>query len=168
MKLTDVAAIEVWQELEKEIENHSGLNASIFDAAGSRIANTHKWANPICPLVKASEKGQTFICSLAHQNVSNMAMKSKSPVIDECDAGFAKMVVPIFCGDEFIGVAGGCGLLQDGGEVDTFLIHKTTGIDEEELEPLTGDIKTISDDQLEELSAYLTEKVKNIVKNIKN
>ncbi len=168
MKLTDIAPIEIWKKLEKEIDNRSGLNASVFDAEGTRITDSHKWANRLCPVVKASKKGQTFICSLAHQNLSNQAMQDKCPVIDECDAGLAKLVVPIFCGDEFVGVAGGCGLLQEDGEADTFLIHKTTEIDEDELEALSDDIKTISNDQLEELSAYISEKIGQIVSGPKN
>ncbi len=86
-------------------------------------------------------------------------MQNKSPVNDECDAGLAKLTVPIFWGDELIGVAGGCGILQAGGEVDTFLIHKTIDIDEEQLQALASDIKIISNRQLEELSACISKEV---------
>lgn len=38
MKLTDVLPLEKWIELEKEINRRSGLNASVFDINGIRIA----------------------------------------------------------------------------------------------------------------------------------
>ena len=141
MRLLDIMPIEKWIELEKEINKRSGLNASVFDADGIRITDFKKWANRLCPVVKANEKGQSYICAVAHQNAANQAKKTSAPVTIECDAGLVKFVVPIIVDDEFLGVAGGCGLMQKGSEVDSFLINKTTGIDVGEIENLSDDIR---------------------------
>jgi len=66
-----------------------------------------------------------------YQNIALQARKTKKPVIGECDAGLLKLTVPIFVGDEFLGVGGGCGLLTDDSEVETYLISMTIGVDEE-------------------------------------
>ena len=159
MKLLDILPAEKWIELEKEINKRSGLNASVFDAEGIRITDFKKWANRLCPVVKANEKGQSYICAVAHQNAANQAKKTKEPVIIECDAGLVKFVVPIFVDDEFLGVAGGCGLLQKGSEVDSFLINKTTGIDVKEIEKLSNDIATISSAKLNSVIKYIEQEL---------
>ncbi len=89
-----------------------------------------------------------------------MAEKTKKPVIEECDAGMVKIVVPIFVENEFIGAVGGCGLLLDEeGEVETFLIGKTIDMDEGELEKLAEGIGPLSMQQAEELCDYIAEQV---------
>ena len=130
-----------------------------FDMDGNRIADSHIWVNRLCPVVKENKNGQSFICSLAYQNLSSQARQTGKPVIDECDAGFVNVFVPIFIANEFVGIAGGCGLMAQDGEVDTFLISRTTGIDETELEPLSEDVNIITDEQLKSLVTYITEQI---------
>ena len=167
MKLTDLQPLEKWVELEKEIHARSGLDASVFDTDGIRITKNKKWANRLCPVVKANPKGQTFICSTAHQNVAAQAVKTKKPVIEECDAGMVKIVVPIFIEDQFIGAVGGCGLLLgDEGEIETFLLGKTLDMDESELEELCEGLGSLSMPQAEEISAYIAAQIDQIVSNV--
>ncbi len=168
MKLSDILPIEKWIDLEKEINKRSSLNASVFDAEGIRITNFKKWANRLCPVVKANEKGQSYICAVAHQNAAIRAKKNREPVIIECDAGLVKVVVPIFVDDEFLGVAGGCGLLQKGSQVDSFLINKTTGIDVGEIDNLSDDIATISIAKLNSVIKYIEQELDWIKHDIKN
>jgi len=147
--------LEKWMKLEKEINDNSALNASVFDADGIRITDFKKWANRLCPVVKANEKGRSYICAVAHQNAANQARKTREPAIVECDAGLVKAVVPIFVDDEFLGVAGGCGLLQGDSEVDSFLVNKTTGIPVAEIENLSDDITFISMAKLESVIEFI-------------
>jgi ligand-binding sensor protein len=163
MKLLDILPAENWIELEKEINKRSGLNASVFDAKGIRITDFKIWANRLCPVVKANQKGQSYICAVAHQNAANQAKLSREPVTIECDAGLVKFVVPVFVDDEFLGVAGGCGLLQKGSEVDSFLITKTTGIDVGEIDNLSDDIATISTDKLKAVIKYIEKELEWII-----
>jgi ligand-binding sensor protein len=130
MELTDIAPLEVWKKLEDEICKRSGLNASVFDMKGIRITGSENWVNELCPKIKAHTKGQTFICSLAHQNIVAQVEKGMKAVIDECDAGMVKVAVPIVVEGKMHGVVGGCGLMLEGGEVDTFLIQRTIGGEE--------------------------------------
>ena len=168
MQLTDLQPLEKWIELEKEIHARSGLDASVFNTDGIRITNNKKWANRLCPVVKANPKGQTFICSTAHQNVAAQAEKTKKPVIEECDAGMVKIVVPIFIKDQFIGAVGGCGLLLgDDGEIETFLLGKTLDMDESELEELAEGMGSLSLPQAEEISAYIAGQVNQVVANVR-
>ena len=168
MTLLDVLPVEKWVELEKEINKRSGLNASVFDADGTRITDYKKWANRLCPVVKENKKGQDYICAVAHQNAANQAQKTKDAVVIECDAGLVKIVVPIFFDDQFLGVAGGCGLLLKDSEVDAFLVYKMTGIDIEEILKLSSDICTITKEKIEGVIKYIEEELDWIKYNYKN
>jgi len=163
MKLTDVAPLERWVALEKEINQKTGLDACVFDTRGHRISGMKNWANRLCPEIKATDKGQSFICAPAHLNIAAQAMQTKEPVTEECDAGLVKIVVPIFAQEEFVGVVGCCGLLLDEGEVESYLIHKITGIEEETIEDLSNGIHSLTIDEAESLSLFIKNQVDEIV-----
>ena len=167
MKLTELLSIEKWIELEKAIAKKSGLNAGVYDINGIRITGYKAWQNNICPVINKDKRGQTFICAPAHQNLSIMAQKTRVGVAEECDAGIAKVVVPIFVDDEFLGTAGGCGLCKEDGEVEPFMVAKTLEMEEEAVEKLAEDIGTITENQIEELIAFIKEKIDEIVADYK-
>ncbi len=166
MDLTDLQSLEKWIELEKDIHAYSGLDASVFNTDGIRITGHKKWANELCPVIKANPKGQTFICSAAHQNIAAQAQKTKKPVIDECDAGMVKIVVPVFLKDQFIGAVGGCGLLLGGdGEIETFLLGKTLEMEECDLEKLAKKVGSLTEQQAEEICTLISGRWDKIVSN---
>jgi ligand-binding sensor protein len=165
MKLVDILPIEKWIEIEKEINRRSGLNAGVYNVDGLRITDFIKWSSNFCPELRATGKGQKFICAVAHQNIAARAAKSKKTVVAECDAGLMKFVVPIFLGDEFLGTAGGCGLRYGLAEVDTYLVHRTADMDEQHVQDLVEEIGTIAPDTLAGVIAYVENKVAECISN---
>ena len=157
MKLTDMCSLEHWKALEKKIASASGLDVNIFNVKGYRITDYKHWANRLCPAIKATDRGQSFICAVAHMNIAAQAERAGKEIIEECDAGLVKMVIPIFHKNEFIGSVGACGLLLNDGEVDAFLVNKITGIEEEKIETLSKDIENITSNKLKSL-AEITKK----------
>ena len=168
MELTDVATLETWLELEHEINKCSGMNASVFNADGAHITDFEKWANNLCPVIKGNEKGQNYICAVAHQNLSAQAARTRQPVIETCDAGMMKLVVPIFINGDFLGVAGGCGCLEKTGEVDTFMINKTIGLKEEKLMKLAENIPYMTRQQAESQTEFIQSEIEQILKEYEN
>ena len=65
--------------------------------------------------------------------------------------------------NEFLGAAGGCGLLRDQQEVDTYLVHRTTGMAEEDVEDLSKNLATIPNDRLESVIGYVEKRVTQII-----
>ncbi|MGD8739577.1 MAG: PocR ligand-binding domain-containing protein [Desulfobacterales bacterium] len=165
MKLTDLAPLEKWMALEKDIHKKSGLDVNVFDTKGYRISEFKNWANRLCPEIKATDKGQSFICAPAHMNIATLAMRSKQPVIEECDAGLLKLVVPILLNDEYVGAVGACGFLLDDGEVDSFLVNKMTDINEDKVERLAEGIDSITTEEAEILAQYIEDQIAAIVTN---
>ena len=168
MKLTDIAPLSIWIALEQKINERSGLNASVFNVDGVRITDFKRWANKLCPLIKADEKGQNYICAVAHQNIAAQAQRTRKPVIAECDAGLMKLVVPIFLNSEFLGVAGGCGYVLGNGEVDMFMINKTIGIAEEKLTNLSDDIPLMTPEQAQSHTEFIQSEIEQILKEYQN
>lgn len=168
MKLTDLLSVEEWMHLEEEIHDKFGLDSNVFNTDGIRITPYKSWVNRLCPEIKATDKGQSFICAVAHMNLAAMARNSRQAVVEECDAGIVKIVVPVFVADSFVGAVGACGKCLDEGEVDAFLVNKLTGIDEETVEGLARDIGAISTETTRELIAYVEEKLEKIVGKYKN
>jgi ligand-binding sensor protein len=164
MELTDLLPVEKWVELEAKINRRSGLNATVFDNNHMRITDFKKWANNLCPVIKANEKGQTFIWATAQRHIAAMAQKTRKPVVEECDAGMIKIVAPIFANGEFLGSVSGCGLLQQGeGEVESFLVNKTTGIEGEEVKRLSKDVGQISKEDAEALGRFIADEINKLV-----
>jgi len=161
--LTDLMPVEDWKKLEQEIHDMSGLDVNIFNPEGVRISDFKAWINRLCPEIKATDKGQSFICAVAHMNVAEQARQKGTAVIEECDAGLLKLVVPIFYNDQFLGAAGACGALLDDGEVDTFLIEKIAEIEESITGPLTTDIKQVSHAQAQRVVEFIQEHINRIV-----
>jgi ligand-binding sensor protein len=164
MKLTDLLTIEKWKEFEKEIARRSGLDANVFGIDGVRITDYKNWVNSLCPAIKATDKGQSYICAVAHMNLATQAKRTHSSLIEECDAGLVKIIVPVFVKDEFLGAVGACGMLLDEGEVDPFLVNMTTGIDADEIERLASDIGAISLEMARSIVAYVEGKLIEITR----
>jgi ligand-binding sensor protein len=168
MELSDLLPLEKWKELEKEITRISGLDANVFGTDGVRITDYKNWANRLCPAIKGTDKGQSYICAVAHMNLAAQAKQTQASLIEECDAGLVKIIVPVFVKDEFLGTAGACGMLLDGGEVDSFLVNMTTGLVEAEIERLASDIGVISIEKARSIVAFIEEKLGKIVREFEN
>lgn len=165
MKLTDIQPLEDWTALERDLHERFHVDVNVFDTKGVRISEFKEWVNRLCPEIKATDKGQSFICAVAHMNVAAMALQTREPQIEECDAGLVKIVVPIFAEDEFVGAVGACGLLLDEGEIDTFLINKITEIDEERAEQLATDIGRLSSEDARALVAAVQKEIDRILQS---
>jgi ligand-binding sensor protein len=168
MELTDLLPLEKWKDLEKEITRISGLDANLFGTDGIRVTDYKHWANRLCPAIKATDKGQSYICAVAHMNLASQAKQTQTSLIEECDAGLVKIIVPVFVKDEFLGAVGACGMVLEGGEVDSFLVNMTTGIDEEEVDRLASDIGAISIEKARSIVAYVEGKLGEVVRELEN
>lgn len=168
MKLTDLAPLEKWIAFERHIYDKSGLSVNVFDAAGVQISDFNACPNELCPAIKGTEKGQTSICAEAHMDLAERARKKGRTVMDECDAGIMKLVVPVIVENQFIGAVGACGMLLDNGEVDDFLVAKITEIDEEEVISLAYGINSISSEDAFAVSREIETRISDIIADYLN
>jgi ligand-binding sensor protein len=166
MNLTDIMPIEAWVEIETEIHGRAGLNAAVYDVNGQRITDFKGFANQLCPALRETGNGQKFICAVAHQNMASRAARTGKSIVAECDAGLMKFVVPIIYDDEFLGTAGGCGLLREQAQVDTYLVHRITGLAEDRVQQLAANVDTITPERLETVLEFVQTRVAEALERI--
>jgi ligand-binding sensor protein len=164
MEITKIAPMESWENIENGLFELYNLQGSVFNTDGIRITKTKNWSNRLCPVIKSLDKGQSFICAVAHMNMANQAKQTKKYVIEECDAGLLKLLVPIFFKDEYLGVIGGCGLLAEDGEIDTFAINKLIDMDDDKIGFLSSDIPLITNEKACLACEYIKEQLDKIIK----
>jgi ligand-binding sensor protein len=164
MLLTEIAPISEWTELENKVRNKTGLDVSVFDTEGIRITDNKEWINKLCPEIKSVDAGQTHICAVAHSNIAAMAAKSGKNIVEECDAGLIKAVVPLFKDDKFIGAFGGCGKMLDDGEIEVEYICRTIKSKEPEIAELSKSIEIMTEEAAEEAVEYMADEVAKILK----
>ncbi len=164
MKLTDLLSPEQWLQFDMDFYDRSGMNAYAFDSGGDRIAGHKKWANQLCPVIKANPKGRvTSICGLSHQAMANRAKSEKRTIIDECEAGLLKICVPVFHGDEFVGIIGGCGLLAEDGELGEEMIELVTGMSPELIQQLGSNIPRVTQEDVESHARFLEQRAQELL-----
>jgi len=163
MELTDILSKEQWAEFEKELFDRFHINCTVYNTAGVGVTGKPNWCNRLCPEVKANKDSLAAICAPGNQNFMVQAKQTKKPVIGECDAGLVKIAVPIFVEGEFLGTAGGCGLLPEGGEVETFMIEKSMGLSEEKIAELCQGMGSMSEAQTEEMAAFIEDRLAKYV-----
>lgn len=166
MNLKEIASVETWKQLEREIFQEYRLNAAVFDLKGNRITEFRNFCNPLCSSIKGHKDGASFICANAQLTAGQDAEDSENTVIIECDGGFVKIVVPIFAKHLFLGTVSGCGRLREGAEPDGFLIEKTTGIPEIETKSLSKDIGVITEAQIQTVVSFIKERLAEIIRSI--
>ncbi len=165
MELTDILSKEEWAAFEKELFDRFQINCTVYNTSGIGVTGKPNWCNRLCPEIKANKESLAAICAPGNQNFMAQANQTQKAVIGECDAGMMKIAVPIFSEDEFLGTAGGCGLLPVGGELETFMIEKTAGLSEEEIAGLSEEMGSMTEDQAEEMAVFIEEKITAFMNN---
>jgi ligand-binding sensor protein len=165
MELTDILSKEEWARFEKEISDRFHLNCTIYNTEGNSITGVQNWCNRLCPKIKANQDALAAICAPANQNFTAQAKATRDAVVDECDAGLLKIAVPIFAGEEFLGTAGGCGVILGDGEVEDFMVQKTTGMEDEEIAALCQGIGTMTEHEARRAAAEIGKHISKIMKD---
>lgn len=165
MELTDIMSKEEWIKFEKHLSDRFKINCTVYNAKGFSITGIPNWCNNLCPAIKANKSSLMSICAPGNQYFMSQAKKTQEAVIGECDAGLCKIAVPIFSGEEFLGTAGGCGLLFEDGEVESFMINKSSGMEEKKIAELSEGINTMAESEAKTMAEYINKKISEMIKS---
>ena len=165
MELTDILSKEEWTAFEKELYDRFDINCTVYNTSGIGVTGKPNWCNRLCPEIKANKDSLAAICAPGNQNFMVQARQTHKAVIGECDAGLIKIAVPIFGNGDFLGTAGGCGLLPQGGELETFMIEKTAGLSEAEIAELCKGMGSMTEEQAQEMAAYIEKRIAEFMRN---
>jgi ligand-binding sensor protein len=163
MELTDLLPLSAWQKFEAELFDHFFLNCTVYNDSGIGVTGKPNWCNALCPEIKSNPNSLATICAAGNQFFMAESRNTGKPVIDACDAGLLKIAVPIVVAGEFLGTAGGCGRLPEGGRVETFIIQKTTGLDEAAIDALCSALKPMTLADAHAAAGYIEKRLGEIV-----
>ena len=163
MNPTDLLRVEAWADFERELARRSGLTTVVYDADNARVTDTQTWANELCPLVKEDPDAASQICAVAQQNLLAAAVRTRRPIVEECDAGMVKIVMPIFVGDDLVGSVSGCGQFLPDSELEVEYLVQSTGMSEDGVRRLGESVRRISEEEARAHADYVFERVQEIV-----
>ena len=135
MNMYDIRSQEEWQDVLDSVRKELGMLSAITDKE-NRVLQVSGERNLLCSKIRSLKEGLAFICSQAQQSMAQETKKKKRPLIDACDAGMAKFVIPVFSNGNFVGTLTACGARIPGTELETFVIEKATKTNARDIEKL--------------------------------
>ena len=159
MGVYDIRSKEEWQKILDDVCEEAGMPAALVDEKNTMMQVSGE-RNPLCSIIRGKKESLSFICGQTQQFMAEQAKSTREPVIDLCEAGLLKFVVPIFSGSDFKGSVTACGSCVPSEDIETFIITKNTEIDESEISTLAERIAEIDQEEVKNLVRRLFRKLK--------
>jgi len=134
MKLLDIFSVEEWDKLLGNFRTTIGIAPITIDATGNSVTSPC-FTCEACRMIKSTPEGAKR-CKEGHIKMVAEAKESRKALVRFCHAKFLKVTIPVFNGDEFLGITGGCNILPQNSEVeDSFYLKLASeiGVDGEQL-----------------------------------
>ena len=162
MSVYDIRSKKEWQKILDDVSEKAGMPVALVDKKNTVMQESGE-RNPLCSRIRGNKESLSFICGQTQQFMTRQAKSTGEPVIDVCEAGLLKFVVPVFSGADFTGAITVCGSCVPGEEIQTFIIAKSMQIDENEISVLAESISEVDQEEVGDLVQRLFKKVKKDV-----
>jgi ligand-binding sensor protein len=159
MGVYDIKTRAEWQEILDTVSRRLGMPAALLDE-NNVILQHSGTRNPLCRHIRDQKESKSAICGQSQQYMAEMAWTSGRPVIDACEAGLAKFVLPLFHENRRAGTLTACGSCTGGDEVEAFLVQKSTGLEEDALQRLASEVENVDPEALKALAEELFPQVR--------
>ena len=163
MTMLDLMPVQDWLALERELFDQFHINAQAVDASGKPVTPTRLWCNRLCQAVRENPEGALAICAPSGQEFTRRIREERRPILDECELGLAKVLVPVIVNGELVGGLGGCGPLPQGQEPETFLAQASLGLTEDQTAALARTVPVVPRERLETMRDAIAARVAAIV-----
>jgi ligand-binding sensor protein len=145
---------EEFQQILDEVYETLGMPAAIMDTDGMILQSSGE-RNALCSAIRADLDALTAICAQTQKFMSKEAERSRKPLIELCEAGMVKFVIPLFNNGDCIGSLTACGFCIPGEEIEDFIIQKNTRISEEKIDRLKKEVQFVDKNELSALTQEL-------------
>jgi ligand-binding sensor protein len=143
----DLKTRKEWEEILDRFSQEIHMTACISDDTGDQpICCSDRY--PLCAAIRENRQATTSICSQSNTVMLAEVKQTLKPMIDICEAGLIRLVVPIVHQGNLIGQIFACGLSSKEEEIDSFLIAKELNISEEKVLELIKDSPFGSEEEL--------------------
>jgi len=160
MEMYDIKPKEEWQRVLDTVYRELGMPSAITDKENA-VLQVSGQRNPLCSKIRSIKESSAFICSQAQQFMTEETKKKKRPIIDICDAGMSKFVIPVFYQSDFVGTLTGCGVSIAGEELEAFFIEKGTKMNEQGIEELIQQVPQGDWSMISEVTQRLFHQIQN-------
>ncbi len=161
MSVYDIKSRTYWQKILDDICEKSGMPAALVDEKNVVLQASGE-RNPLCSKIRSNNESLSFICSQTQQYMTHQAKTTGEPIIDACEAGMLKVLIPLFLDAVFVGSITACGSSIPGEEVETFAIAKSTKMDENKIIPLAKMIPEADQNLVKDIAQLLFQKIKGM------
>ena len=155
MNMYDIRSKEEWQKMLDSVHKEIGMLSAITDKENA-VLQVSGQRNPLCSKIRSFKESLAFICSQAQQSMAQKTKEKKRPVIDACDAGMSKFVIPVFYQSDFVGTLTACGACIAGTELETFVIENATKTNRQDIEKLIQQVPQCDGEKMAEVVQRLT------------
>jgi ligand-binding sensor protein len=149
---------EEWQQILDNLFEELELPAALMDGENT-VLQTSGERNPLCATIRERKGSLSFICGQTQQFLSEQARMTKKPVIEMCEAGLVKLVVPVFWNGVCAGNVTACGAVCPEEEIETFLIGQSTNASEEDIDALCKEVPEIEREKVVQAAFRLFQKI---------
>ncbi len=147
MSVYDIKSEEEWQKILDDLCKESEMPAALVDKK-SVVLQVSGERNPLCLKIRSNNESLAFICGQTQQFMVKKAKSTQEPVIDPCEAGMLKFLIPLFFDSEFVGSITVCGSCVPGEEIETFAIAQSTKMNEDEIRPLVKQVCEVDQEKV--------------------
>jgi len=158
MSVYDIKSKEEWQKILDDLCEESGMPTALVDKK-SVVLQVSGERNPLCLKIRSNNESLAFICGQTQQFMVKKAKSTQKPVIDPCEAGMLKLLIPLFLDNEFVGSITVCGSCAPGEEIEIFAIAQSTKMNEDEIRPLVKQVAEVDQEQVTGVAQRLFQEI---------
>jgi len=157
MILMELRSESEWEEIVARFGETISMTACLIDAGGANPRFCHPERSALCAAIRDNDEAATFICSRVNVAMLAVARKTLRPLVEMCDAGLLRVVVPVVDDGEQVGQVVACGLASadEDEEIEAFLVSRQLGISEEEVLELARSTPSATEEELLQHAAEL-------------
>jgi len=158
MSVYDIKSKEEWQKILDDLCEESGMPTALVDKKSVVLQDSGE-RNPLCLKIRSNNESLAFICGQTQQFMVKKAKSTQKPVIDPCEAGMLKLLIPLFLDNEFVGSITVCGSCAPGEEIETFAIAQSTKMNEDEIRPLVKQLCEVDQEKVTGVAQRLFQEI---------
>jgi ligand-binding sensor protein len=147
----EIMSAEQWDELLEELASDSLMTSALLDSQGA-VLRTHGRRNALCKMIRQEGESRTSICSQTSAAMLEMVRVTLGPVIEECEAGMMRVVIPVVRGGVLAYQVALCGRLAHDGQIETFLLSKLMRVGEDDVSDLSRSVTLVARKYLRDLA----------------
>ena len=149
---------EEWSEILAEIARESRMTASLTDATGEILLTVGE-RTPLCQALRETDDGKVYICGATRNATLAMVKVTLEPLVEPCEAGLLRYVVPVKDDGSLAGQITVCGLALPAEEIDPEFLAGQSGVDAARIAALAPGTPRGDENVARELAARYTDSV---------